>query len=261
MALFDSHAHLDDPDVAPGALLALLPTLQAQGWLGTAIAGYGPERHAAGRALCLGSPQIVRAVGLHPGWLAEHDDPARQAAWHLMVEEVDSQGVVAIGEIGLDRRERERFPLAEQQAWFEKGLVLAAARRLPVVLHVVGWHGHALALLQRVGVAHGGVVHRYSGPPDLVPAFEALGLHLGFALEPREHPERRAAVVRAVAEGRIVVETDWPFLALGYVEAVAAMARLVEQMAAWRGEEVGVFAERLVANAAALYRREPMAAG
>ena len=259
MALFDSHAHLDDPAIAPADLLAMLPALQ--GWLGAAIAGYGPERHAASRALCLGSPCLVRAVGLHPGWLAEQDPSAREAGWQALLAEIDTQGVVAVGEIGLDRRERERFSLDDQRFWFERGLRLAAAHGLPVVLHVVGWHGHALELLRRVGVAQGGVVHRYSGPAELVPAFEALGLHLGFALEPREHPERRAAVVRAVADGRIVVETDWPFLSHGYAEAVTEMGRLVERLAAWRGEDAVVFAQRLADNAAALYRLAPAAAG
>ena len=79
----------------------------------------------------------------------------------------EAPGVVAVGEIGLDRRYRDVLPLEVQLAWFRRGLELARTRGLPVVLHLVGWHGHALELLRALPPP-GGVVHRWSGALELV---------------------------------------------------------------------------------------------
>ena len=120
----------------------------------------------------LATPRLWRAVGLHPEALAAG---LGEEAWELMTAELDAPGVVALGEIGLDRRYRDVLPLDVQLAWFRRGLELARARGLPVVLHLVGWHGHALELLRALPPP-GGVVHRWSGAVEMVPAFEALGL-------------------------------------------------------------------------------------
>lgn len=251
--LYDSHAHLDDPAVAPAAMVAQLRWLAAHGWSGALIPGYWPDRFVTARELAAAMPLLVRAVGLHPEALAKAaDDAARELAWQGVLAELDAPRVRAIGEIGLDKRCKDSLTLPQQLDWFRRGLELARARGLPVVLHVVGWHGHALDLLRELPPP-GGVVHRWSGPLELVAGYQAVGLHISLSLEPRDSPARRQAVAAAIASERLLIETDWPFLELDYPDAVAAMAQLLADVAAWRGESTAELAPRLVAQARAVY--------
>ncbi|MSP90983.1 MAG: hypothetical protein EXR79_04135 [Myxococcales bacterium] len=255
MFAFDSHAHFDDPGGDTAALVAELLRLRAAGWPGALAAGYGPERTATQRAVCRDVAGVGRAAGLHPWWLVEHPDPAEQeAAWTALAADCRESDVRAVGEIGLDRTRKQLAGPAEQRRGLRRGLELARAVGLPVVLHVVGWHGHALQELAAVGVPHGGVVHRYSGPADLVGAYERLGLCISLALEPREDEARRAAVARTVRADRLLVETDWPFLDLAYPAALAALEELAARIARWRGERVEALLERATATGKALFR-------
>lgn len=253
----DHHAHLDDPDVDLGELTAALLDLTANGWPGAVVPGYGPERHPRIRQLLQHVPTLTRAVGLHPEVLAAlPDEPARQLAWQQTVAELEQPKVVALGELGLDRRFKEAFPLDLQLAWLQRGLDLARERNLPVVLHVVGWHGHALQKLKPFAPLRG-VVHRWSGPVELVRGYQDAGLHLSLALEPRENVERRRETARAIATDRLLIETDWPFLGLTYPQALQAMAQLLETVAQWRGEASEILAARLARNVDAVYRSAP----
>lgn len=253
--MIDSHAHLDDPQADPIDILAQLTRLRGSGWSGAVVAGYGPERFARGRALCAGQPLLRRAVGLHPEWLAACvSDQARQQAWQDLQAESRHDTIVAIGEVGVDKRFREKMPAIAQQMWLARGLLLAAQRRLPVVLHVVGWHGHALEVLRQGPLPNGGVVHRFSGSPDMVPQYEALGLHIGVCLEPREDPVRRAALVRAIHPERIVIETDWPLHELSYADCYAKLMELAAQVAVWRGADLPGLLVQLARNTRMLYR-------
>ncbi len=233
---FDSHAHLDDPDFPVAATLQALAALPH--WRGTLSAGYGPERFAASREACAIDRRVRRSLGLHPWWIAEHNSVDREQGWQLLLAELDEHGAVALGEIGVDKTRQGLQSGDDQQAWLERGLRLAKDRKLPVVLHVVGWHGRALAALRAVGGPWRGVVHRYSGSPELVRDYTALGLHVSLALEPREVEAKRAAIAQAVPPQKLLIESDWPFGALDYPQALLATWQLAERVATWRGEPV-----------------------
>lgn len=226
----------------------------AQGWQGAVTAGYGPERFEASRLLCQRFTQIHRAIALHPEWLARAPADTREAAWQQLLAELDRGRVAALGEIGLDRRYRDVLPLPEQISWLHRGLQLAVERQLPIVLHLVGWHGHALDALRQLPLAQGGVIHRYSGAVELVPHFAALGLHISLSLEPRQDLAKRAALARAIPFDRLLVETDWPFGELSYPQALEAMAAMTQQIADWHGVTLADLQIQLAKNAAKLYR-------
>lgn len=254
----DSHAHLDDPDEPPERVHDALAKLVNDGWPGALTAGYGPERLARSRQIAETWPMVRRAVGMHPEYLARlPDDQAREGARVAMCAELSHPSVVALGEIGLDRRYKDIWPLAQQVLFLESGLQEAKVRRLPVVLHLVGWYGHALDVLRRIGVPFGGAVHRWSGPLELVPAFESLGLGIAVALEPRENPAKRRLLAQTIQADKLLLETDWPFLDLRYDEAVRQMTLLGAQLADWRGEAVDALQIRLAANTQKLYHLAP----
>lgn len=250
---FDSHAHLDDPDWPPARLVADLRS--TAGWLGSVSAGYGPERFAAGRAVVAALPAVRRAVGLHPWWLADHAESARAAAWQQVIAELDQFGeaIVALGELGVDKNRKAQMPAADQVRWLAIGLGLARDRDLALVLHVVGWHGHALQTLRAVGGPWRGVVHRFSGSPAVADQYQQLGLHVSVALEPRFDPDRRAAVARAIAPERLVVESDWPFKDLNYPASLDAVRALADDLGTARAEPGAALLARSNANCATLF--------
>lgn len=253
--LFDHHVHLDDPSVA-AALEdgSLLQQARAAGVVGLLSAGYGPEREPIAARLSRDGAPLWRAVGLHPWWLAaQPDDAARDAGLRQLEGTLGGRGVVALGEIGLDATRKDLLDAASQRRYFARCLALAAAEALPVVLHVVRWHGHALDTL-RAAPAVSGVVHRFGGPPDVVPGYARAGLHLSMATDWLKRPEKAAALARAVPADRLLVETDWPLDDRPYGEAAAELAQLVAAIAAWRGESEGVVRERLLRNTLAVYR-------
>jgi TatD DNase family protein len=232
--LYDSHVHLDDPSWPVEQMLGELSNLTELD--GAMTAGYGPERFAASRAICAGDPRVVRSLGLHPWWLAGQTPAQRDQGWQALLDELDDGPAVALGEIGLDKGLRARLSLEDQLHWMERGLLLARERELPVVLHIVGWYGRALELLRRLGGPWPGVVHRWSGPVELVADFAALGLHISLALEPRSDLTKRAALARAIPRERLLVESDWPFGELTYPQAAVVTRKLAEQIAEWRND-------------------------
>lgn len=248
----DHHAHLDDPDWPAHALLAQLRS--TAGWQGTLTAGYGPERFATSRWLCEHEPRIVRSVGLHPYWLADRaDEPdALEAGWQALCAALSAPGVIAVGETGLDRTRRERLALEVQLQWLERHLALAADVHLPVVLHLVGLHGHALPVLQRFAPLQG-AVHRFSGSLEVATAYQALGLHVSLSLEPRVDPIKRARLAAGIAHDKLLIETDWPFLDLDYPAALQQMQDLLAQVALVRGVTPAALAVQLADNARAAY--------
>lgn len=235
-------------------MLALVAQLSE--WQGALTAGYGPERFAASRALCAGDQRIVRSLGLHPWWLVDRTEAEREQGWSELVAEVRNGPLAAVGEIGLDKGLRGRWDLEEQVVWFERGLRLALAQNLPVVLHIVGWYGRALEVLRRVAPTWRGVVHRWSGPAELVADYAALGLHVSLSLEPRPNPAKLAVIARAVPLRRLLVETDWPCLELDYPKALQAARQLLSQVAEWRREDLAMLSATVYSNAQGLYMGE-----
>lgn len=255
--LFDHHVHLDDPSVAPALRDgSLLRQARAAGVVGLLSAGYGPERESVAAALPRDGASIWRAVGLHPWWLASRkDDAERDAGVQQLAGMLRGRGVVALGEIGLDATRKDLLDAASQRRYFARCLALAAAEGLPVVLHVVRWHGHALETLREASAVTG-VVHRFSGPPDVVPGYVRAGLHLSMATDWLARTEKAAAVARAVPADRLLVETDWPLDDRPYGEAAAELAQLVRAIATWRGEAEAELRERLLRNTRTVYRLE-----
>lgn len=219
--MYDSHCHLDFPELA-GSLERHLADARARGIEAWHVPGCGPSQWRQLESV-RGVDGVSLAVGVHPGWVGEvfsgaPPDEAPSAALEDAMQELSHElsrlGAVALGECGLDRpRARAGGATREQQrAAFEAQLVLARERRLPVVLHVVGEHGAALEVLERVGrLPAGGVVHGYSGSAELVARYAGLGLMIGLGTRLTGTAARRAREsLQRVPLEHLLLETDAP---------------------------------------------------
>ena len=257
--MIDTHAHLDLPDFA-GDLEAALERAAEAGV--TRIVTVGMDLPSSRNAVELAArfPCVYAAVGFHPHEAAKFDE----AALAELDELSRRPKVVAIGEIGLDYH-RNRSPQPAQRQAFQRQLELAAARRLPVIVHsrdalddtwvvLSAWARNGEA---RVGGV--GVVHCFSGTVDAAREYGRLGLLVSLA-----GPITYANAGRAVAVARetplelLVVETDCPFLApvpyRGRRSEPAHVRLTVEKIARVRGEPPELVAAQTAHNAERLFR-------
>ena len=203
----DAHCHLDDPrfDALRPDAIAEARATGIGGWL---VAGVDTEQWQRADKLALEVPGVVPIFGLHP-WSVARMDPETLAS---SLAELAVRPMAGLGETGLDASKYvPRGSLPAQRDAFRAQLAIARERHLPVVLHVLLAHGEALDVLERDGIGAGGMVHSYSGPSELVPRYEALGLCLSFSASITRPTARRSLEAAArVHPDRLLIETDCP---------------------------------------------------
>jgi TatD DNase family protein len=160
---------------------------------------------------------VFASVGRHPNSAAGFDDAAA-ADLEVLVE---SPGVRAVGETGLDYY-RDRASPADQRRAFEAQIEVARRTGLPLVIHLrdgdgAGRDGGAVAeafsILDRLADGLTVILHCFSAPSRVDEAAER-GWYCSFAgnvTYPKAAALREAAA--AVPEDLLLVETDAPFLA------------------------------------------------
>ena len=186
------------------AVEAGIERILVPGWdLGSSIAALAlAERHA---------PLVQAAVGIHPHYVAA----AGERDWQEVGGLVADPRCSAVGEIGLDFH-RNLSPPEIQRAAIRRQLDVAAQLGKPVVIHdreahaeitdlLVAWEGRPHAVR--------GVLHAFSGSPEMAAALTARGFVVSFALPVafRSAEGPRAAAV-ALDDGTYLVETDAPYL-------------------------------------------------
>lgn len=199
--LIDSHTHLSFLD-EPEARLADARSAGVQGLLTISV----DEASAADcRLLADAHDDVWATAGVHP------DAAAAPLGW---LESVDWNGVVAVGETGLDYFHEDTPALREQQhRAFDTQLSIAAREALPVVVHTRGAEQDTKAMLKaHAGVS--GVLHCFTESWALA----RFGLDLGYyvsisGIVTFKNAENVREVARQVPADRLLVETDAPYLA------------------------------------------------
>jgi TatD DNase family protein len=257
--VYDSHCHLDhsrfDDDRD-----AVIARARAAGVTGMLLAGVDAEGRARQVALADAVAGLRVSFGVHPMVVAELDDAGVDVELDRLRADLAVRRPAAIGETGLDRRSiLPRDSLPRQERAFRAQLRLARDHGLPVVLHVVRAHELALRALREERVSEvGGVVHSYSGPAELVPAYLGLGLHLSMCGTVTFPDARRARAAAAIVPlDRLLVETDAPDQAPEPHRASrnepGLLGRVVETIAALRGDDPSALARVTAENARRLY--------
>ncbi|MEE1239385.1 MAG: TatD family hydrolase [Acutalibacteraceae bacterium] len=200
--IFDSHAHYDDAkfDKIRDELLEALPS---HGVCGVINCGCDTSSSKTALAFAEKYPYFYAAVGVHPeniggGNISE-------------IEELAShKKCIAIGEIGLDyywvSDNKE-----EQKALFEEQLILANKLVLPVIVHDREAHGDTLELLKKHRPR--GVVHSFSGSPEMAKEILNIGMYIGIGgVITFKNAKKLPEVVAQLPEDRFLLETDAPYL-------------------------------------------------
>jgi TatD DNase family protein len=247
----DSHAHLDgerfDSDretVIARAREAGVQTIVAIG------NGNGPGQVDCGIRLAEKYDFIYATLGIHPHEARLADEAAYQNMEHL----AKHPKVIAWGEIGLDYF-YDHSPRDVQKTVFTRQMELAAAAKLPIVIHCRPSEGSddawndCLGLMQErwAATGQGGILHCFTGNwPQAKRALD-MGFMISFAGNvtfPKAQQIRDAAL--EVPLDRMLIETDSPYLApvphrgkRNEPAFVIETARKLGDLRGLPGEEVG----------------------
>lgn len=212
MRLFDTHTHIYLPEfdddreavvaraVDAGVEKIILPACD--------FSSIQPMRSLYNRYPSL----ISMAAGLHPEELG--DDPS--ATMDLIEAELIAHrsDYVAVGEIGIDLY-RDKSRENEQMQFFERQLKLAATLDLPVIIHCREALPQVTEVLEGVSLPRKGVFHSFTGTVADVETIRRRAGDFYFGLN-GVATFKNCHVTDAIEEiglGRLVLETDAPYLA------------------------------------------------
>jgi TatD DNase family protein len=212
MELIDSHAHIDFPQFADDRE-AMLERARAAGVsiLLAIGSGPGPEKLDAAIPFAEQYDWIYATVGTHPHEAKDltpaHLEQLAKLARHPRV--------IAYGEIGLDYF-YDHSPRDVQQRVFREQMELAAAAKLPIVIHCRdAWDDCMNALEQHWrGTGLGGILHCFTSTLEDAKRGLDMGFMISFAGN-STYPKAQNLrdVAKALPLENLLIETDSPFLA------------------------------------------------
>lgn len=173
----------------------------------------GADQDHSERAIELAAawPDVLFATaGLHPHHARAFDAAAASALDALL----RAPGVVAAGECGLDYF-RDFSPRPAQRAAFHAQVALAVAHGMPLFLHQRDAHADFLAVLDEFGPRlPPAVVHCFTGTGAELTAYLERGMRIGVTgwICDERRGRRLLELVREIPAGRLMLETDSPYL-------------------------------------------------
>lgn len=251
VTLVDTHCHLDadefDPDRDAVVARARGAGVHAQ---------LVPATHAAAwpklREVCAADAGLYPAYGLHPAFLGHH----RPAQLQELGDWIERERPVAVGECGLDYWV-EGLDRDLQQEFFDGQLKLAREHDLPLIVHARRAVDAVIASIRRVGGVRG-VVHSFSGSPQQAGQLWDLGFMIGIGGPVTyERARRLRKLVATMPLEHLLLETDAPDQPdsdnRGGRNEPALMVRVLDSIAALRGQDRAEIGDATTANARRLF--------
>ena len=158
--------------------------------------------------------RLFATAGVHP----HHAGELSMSELPRLRTLLNEPGVVAAGECGLDYC-RNYSPAEAQRAAFAMQLQLAADCGKPLFLHQRDAHRDFTAALREHASGTGqhtlrGVAHCFTGGEEELSTYLELGLHIGITgwIGDERRGQHLQALVRKIPAGRLLLETDGPYL-------------------------------------------------
>jgi TatD DNase family protein len=252
----DSHCHLDDAQFDSDRA-AVIERARAAGlkYMLTIGTGNGPPDLECAVRLAAQYSFVFATVGIHP-----NDAPKLEAQTFSDLEQLLAHPrVKAMGEIGLDYH--WGVPKDVQMPAFVRQLEMAAAAKMPIVIHTRDAWEETMDVLQRLWAPTGlpCVMHCFTGNVEQARRCLDLGFTLAFGgvtTFPKGAEIRDAAQITPA--GRLLLETDCPYLApvphRGKRNEPSFVVRTAEVIAKARGIELKQLANESTATFERVFR-------
>ena len=199
---------------------------------------------------------IFSTVGLHP--LHSDECPDRAALDAAIDELVGFEGVVALGEMGLDKHYDEPAIEVQRPAlhWQLERAAQPALAHLPIIIHNRKATDETLAVLRESGIApERFVFHCFTGDAEAARAILDFGAMISVTgIVTFKNASGTAEAVDTIPLDRLMIETDAPFCTPEPYRKVKPnepryVASVADWLAARRGMPAGDFIAAMDANA------------
>jgi TatD DNase family protein len=250
---FDSHCHLDFPDLAAD-VDGILARMHDARVVGAMCISVNLQDFPAVLALAYRSPRLWATVGVHP----DYPDVANPTADELVRLGADPR-ILAIGETGLDYY-RLTGDLEWQRDRFREHIRAARACRKPLVVHTRAASADTLQILREEGADQvGGVMHCFTEDWETARAALDLGFFISMSGIVTFKSARTVHEVAArVPDDRLLIETDSPYLApvphRGKTNEPSYVAQVAKRLAELRGVSAERIGELTTDNFVSLFK-------
>lgn len=252
--LFDTHAHLNVAQFKEDEA-KVIQRANDQGVSRIAVVGFNHETIAKALELSKNYSGIYPIVGWHPTEAGSYSDAIEET----LIDLIQNEGVVAMGEMGLDYHWMED-PKEVQMDVFRRQIRVAKELNIPITVHNRESTEDVYRVLKEEHIGDvGGIMHSFNLSPEWQERFLDLGMHISYSgiLTFKNAPEVRESA-KVVPLDKMLIETDSPYLAPmpyrgkrnepGYVRFVA------EELAAVRGMSLEEIAKITTDNANKIFR-------
>ena len=209
---FETHCHLNDKQFNEDLNICIENAL-SNGCVGFNIVGWDLESSKRALEIASANQEMIVSVGLHPSNCLEAPKDELANIVELIGADTDKK-IKAIGEIGLDYywdKDEEHHRI--QRQFFEKQIQLANIFDLPIVVHSRDALMDTYEVLRENPVRRRGVIHCFSGSPEMAGLFVHLGYLIGIGgVVTFKNSKTIKDVVEEIPLQYLVVETDSPYL-------------------------------------------------
>lgn len=267
MGLFDVHAHLTHPRMAP-RIDEVLANAERVGVTSILSNGLNPSDNEAVRALAQVQPIVKPCFGLYPvdavmegmealGVDYPRDAPAVHADDAVAWVRAHADEAFAIGEIGLDGHWVPEALWAEQERVFRALVKVAMEADKAIIIHTRKREKRVLEILDELGTKRVDW-HCFGGKVSLARQIAERGHCLSIPANVRRH-ESFTRILQTLPRENLLLETDCPYLApeQGGESEPAHVAGTIAFAAELWNEPVSVVLERLSENFTTLFGTPP----
>ncbi len=241
--IFESHCHYDDAAYESDAD-TVIRAAHENGVSRFINIGCDLASSKAGLKLTERYPYFFCTVGIHPEF-AERELCTLQETLAQFKTLAARDKVVAIGEIGLDYHYEDGASKEAQKIVFEQQLILARELDMPVVIHSRDAVADTLALLQQYRPK--GVVHCFSGAPEVAKQILDLGMYIGFTgVLTFQNAKKAVSSAAIIPNDRFLLETDCPYMAPVPFRGKRCQSDMIAHTAEKMAEIKGISAQQAV---------------
>ena len=241
----DSHCHLDFPEFQ-----SRLPEVLAN-----------MEEAKVSHALCVSVdlpdfpnvlklaqtyPNLYASVGVHP----DYEDTPEPTLEFLVETAAKHSKIVAIGETGLDyyrMGDRSYESMEWQRERFRTHIRAAIASKKPLIIHTRSASDDTIRILKEEGAQKiGGVMHCFTESYEVAKAAMEMGFFISFSgIVTFKSAKDLQETCKQVPLGRMLIETDSPYLAPIPYRGKTNEPALVSKVGQFIAELKGVSVEQL----------------
>lgn len=206
--IFDTHTHYDDQAFDEDRDL-LLRSFKDNNIAGAICASAEFASIPKIIKLCEEYDFLFPTIGIHPNDAADLKGDKRTLLEHC----IETVKPVAIGEIGLDFHYDEPSPEIQREAFIYQ-LSLCDKYDLPVIVHSRDAAEETFNIIKEHGPAKKGVIHCYSGSPEMAVEYVKIGYYIGVGgVVTFKNGRKLKETVSTIPLDMILLETDCPYLA------------------------------------------------